>query len=121
VNRKAALKAEYRQNWHRLRTMGVYQIRNQVSGKVFLGGSLNLEGALDRDRLMLSTGGHPNAGLQQDWRRCGPEAFLFEVLETLTPTDDVRDYAGEVALLLEAWLAQLEPYGEKGYLPTPRR
>jgi hypothetical protein len=121
VKRKAALKAAYRQNWHRMRSMGVYQIRNLANGKVFLGSSLNLEGAIERDRHWLTLGGHLNHALQQDWQACGAEAFTIDVLETLTPTDDVRDYAGEVALLLAAWAAQLEPYGDKGYLPRPRR
>ncbi|HEY9899945.1 MAG TPA: GIY-YIG nuclease family protein [Pantanalinema sp.] len=118
---KEELKADYRQNWHRLRKMGVYQIKNQVNGKVFIEASLNLDGAIARDRLWLPRGGHLNHKLQQDWKTFGPDAFTFEILETLTPTDDPRDYAGEVALLLEVWKEQLEPYGDKGYLSPPRR
>ncbi|MNT67357.1 hypothetical protein D3C72_2054910 [compost metagenome] len=121
MTHKAELKADYLQNWHRLRTMGVYQIKNQVNGRVFLGASLNLDGTITRDRQWLPRGGHQNHQLQRDWKAFGAEAFTFEILETLTPTDDPRDYAGEVALLLEAWKAQLEPYGDKGYLSPPRR
>jgi hypothetical protein len=121
MNRNAELKADYQQNGHRLRTMGVYQVLNRTTGKRYLDGSLNLEGAMARERLWLGLGNHLNRQLQQDWQACGAEAFTIEILETLTPTDDARDYAGEVALLLEAWKAQLEPYGDKGYLPVPRR
>ncbi|MBO9541433.1 GIY-YIG nuclease family protein [bacterium] len=121
MNAKETLKADYRHNWPKLRKMGVYQIKNQVNGKVFLAASLNLEGTVERDRAWLPRGGHTNHKLQQDWKAFGADAFTFEILETLTPTDEPRDYAAEAALLLEAWKAQLEPYGDKGYLPPPRR
>lgn len=118
---KQALKADYKQNWHRLRSMGVYQIKNTVNGKVFVDSSFNLEGAIERDRRWLTLGGHMNSRLQQDWNAFGPDAFQFELLEALTPTDEPRDYREEVDLLLEAWKAQLEPYHDRGYLPAPRR
>lgn len=121
MNRKEELKADYRQNWHKLRKMGVYQIKNQANGKVFLGSSMNLEGTIARDRLWLSLGGFLNHELQADWKTFGAESFTLEVLETLTPTDDPREYAEELAILFEAWLERLEPYGEKGYHPVPRR
>lgn len=121
MSRKEELKAYYKQNWHKLRKMGVYQIKNQVNGKIFLGGSLNLEGAIEHDRLWLEWGGHLNHKLQQDWKTFGPDSFSFEILETLTPTADPRDYRSEVALLLEVWQETLTPYGEKGYLPGARR
>jgi hypothetical protein len=106
----------YKQNWHRLRSMGVYQVKNRVNGKVFLDASLNLEGALARDKTWLGLGGHLNKALQADYKLHGAEAFTFEVLETLTPTDDPRDYKAEAALLLEVWKETLQPYGDKGYL-----
>lgn len=121
MSRKAELKANYKQNGHKLRKMGVYRIMNLANGKVYLDGSANLEGAIARDRQWLALGGHLNHLLQRDWREHGPEAFTFEILETLTPTDDPRDYAGEIALLLEVWKEQLQPFGEKGYLAPPRK
>lgn len=121
MSRKHELKAAYKLGWHRMRTMGVYQIVNGSNGKRYVDGSLNLEGAMDRDRLWLGLGNHLNRALQQEWHACGAGAFRFEVLETLTPTDDARDYREELALLLEVWKAQLEPFGERGYLTAPRR
>ena len=113
------LKEAYKQTWFKLRKMGVYQIKNQVNGRVFLNGSLNVEGTIERDRSWLMRGDYLNSKLQADWKAFGPAAFTFEILETLTPTDGSRDYKEELALLLEAWLATLEPYGDKGYLPSP--
>lgn len=121
MNRREALKAEYKENWHKLRKMGVYQIKNHANGKVYLASSMNLDGALERERTWLSRGGFLNHHLQAEWKEFGAEAFTFDVLETLTPTDDPRDYAGELALLLEVWMEELQPYGDKGYHPVPRR
>jgi hypothetical protein len=118
---KAELKADYRQNWHRLRKMGVYQIKNEANGKVHLDASLNLEGAIERDRTWLKLGGHMNKQLQEDWNLHGMEAFTIDILEVLDPSDEPRDYRAEVALLLEVWMETLRPYGDKGYLPVPRR
>jgi hypothetical protein len=109
----------YKENWATLRSMGVYRITCRPNGKVFVEASLNLEGTLDRERVWLARGGHMNRELQQDWERFGPDAFTFEVLETLTPTDEARNYAEEAAVLLACWKEKLEPYGEKGYHPVP--
>lgn len=117
---KADLKATYKHHQHHMRRMGVYCIKNQVNGKVFLAGSMNLDGAIARDRTWLPMGGHINRALQADWRTYGAEAFTIEVLEALTPTDEPRDYAGEVALLLALYMEQLAPHGDRGYMPRPR-
>lgn len=121
MGRKHELKAAYKHSGHHWRTMGVYAIVHRQTGKRYLDGSLNLEGTMARDRQWLALGGHLNRALQADWLADGAAAFDVVVLETLTPTDDARDYRAEVALLLEAWKAQLEPYGDRGYLPAPRR
>jgi len=118
---RQALKAEYKQNQHHLRAMGVYQIKNQVNGKVFVAASSNLEGTIARDRTWLGLGGHQNKALQQEWKAFGAEAFTFDVLERLTPTDEPRNYSEELAILLEVWLETLQPYGERGYLSRKRR
>ena len=118
---KEALKAAYKQDKHRLRPMGVYQIKNQANGKVFLGASSNLDGTLARDRTWLGLGGHQNKSLQQEWNTFGSEAFTFDVLELITPTDDPRNYTEELTILLDVWKETLQPYGERGYLSAPRR
>ena len=121
MTRKEALKAAYKLEGHRLRAMGVYQIKNQVNGKVFLDATSNLDGTLSRDRSWLERGYHANTELLREWKAFGPEAFTFEVLEALTPTDEPRNYPEELALLLEVWKETLQPYGERGYLAPPRR
>lgn len=120
MNRKAELKADYKHNGHKLRKMGVYAIRNMANGKVFLDKSSNLEGAIERDRLWLARGGHMNAKLQQDWNLHGAAAFTFEILEAIDSTDEPKNVSEEIAVMLEVWLDELQPYGDKGYLPVPR-
>ena len=75
MGRKEELKADYKHNRHLLRRMGVFRITNLVNGKVYLGGSLNLDGTMERDRKWLAMGGHLNHRLQRDWNEFGAEAF----------------------------------------------
>jgi hypothetical protein len=95
---------------------GVFQIKNVVSGKLLLGSSLNLDGALNRHRFLLSIGGHPNKELQQDWNQLGAEAFVCEVLELVKVAEEPYfNLSNELTLLEQIWLEQLQPFGERGY------
>ena len=114
AGRQTELKNEYKQT---KRPMGVYQIRNQVNGKVFIGRSLDLPGILNRHKFELTMGSHRNKALQGEWREFGAEKFLFEILDELKPAregphhDDQEDLAALEAL----WLDKLLPYGDRGY------
>jgi group I intron endonuclease len=100
----------------RQKPAGVFQIKNNVNGKVLLGSSLNLEGPLNSHRFMLTTGNHRNKALQNDWNAFGENHFVFEILETVKVTDDPYfSLKDELALLEEIWLERLQPFGEKGY------
>jgi group I intron endonuclease len=93
---------------------GVFQIRNTVNSKVFLGSSLNLQGPLNSHRFMLGIGSHRNKPLQNDWNEFGANAFVFEILEKVKdePGFDIGD---ELTLLEQIWIEKLQPFGEKGY------
>jgi hypothetical protein len=65
--------------------MGVYQVRNLTSGKVLIGSSTDVPAMLNRQQAQLRLGVHPNRQLQLDWQTLGPDAFAFELLDTLTP------------------------------------
>ena len=110
---KRELKREYKQN---LRPMGVFQIRNTVNEKVFIGSTLNLPGIFNRHEFQLKMGGHPNKILQADWNEFGAENFEFEILEEVFPRENPDyDYAADLEVLEDLWLEKLEPYGERGY------
>jgi hypothetical protein len=99
-----------------LRPMGVYVIRNLKNGCVYVGGSTELEGQMNRDRMELRLKGHRNTSLMQDWLLFGAEHFHFEVIDTVKQHDDPAfDYKTEVASLLEMWREELQSYGERGY------
>ncbi len=77
--------------------MGVFQIRNIVNGKVFIGSSLNLDAIWNRNLSELRLGGHRNPKLQQEWNTFGEVNFVFEVLTELTQNDGATlDYGKEV-------------------------
>jgi hypothetical protein len=112
-DKKKELKREYK-NIHT--PMGVYQIKNLVNDKVFLGVALNLPGIINSNRLQLNLGSHPNKRLQAEWNEFGSESFVFDVVDELKPAEGTgSDYREELAFLEELWLEKLEPYGERGY------
>jgi hypothetical protein len=100
VDRKAAIR-EYRD---RARPAGMFCVRNTATGRVFLGGSVDLPSMLNRQRFQLEMGGHASRELQTDWNASGPDAFAIEVVDTLDDLDDAnRDLKAELESLLEMW------------------
>ncbi|WP_127534753.1 GIY-YIG nuclease family protein [Paenibacillus kobensis] len=77
----------------RKREMGVFKIVHVPSGRAFIGSSLNLEAAWNRERFGLNLGSHACQEMQEAWNRDGESAFRFEIVEMLRTEDDVRyDY-----------------------------
>ncbi len=110
---KKDLKREYKQT---LQPMGVFQIRNLVCEKVFVGSTLNLDGIFNRSKFQLKAGVHPSKMLQADWNEFGAENFAFEISEEVFPRENPDyDYKSDVECLEDLWLEKLEPYGDKGY------
>jgi hypothetical protein len=69
------LKEEYKQ---RKPKIGVFQIRNILNGKIFIGSSINLDAAWNSQEFRLNAGAHPNAGLQKDWMALGKEISFMK-------------------------------------------
>jgi hypothetical protein len=98
------------------RPMGAYQIKNTITGKIFVGSSMDLPGKFNSNRFQLNVKSHRNKALQEDWNLYGSDAFTFEVLESINPEKILKDnWRKAVAELEEKWLNTLQPYGEKGY------
>ena len=94
---------------------GVYQIRNERNGKVYIDSTLNLK-TINGQRFMLQMGSHLNRRLQAEWNKYGENAFVIEVLETLKQDDNpYNDSKDALAKCLNRWFEQLEPYGDQGY------
>ena len=60
---------------------GVYEIRNTVNGKVYIGSSVNIRERWYKHRKLLRGGKHNSAHLQSAWSKYGPHAFAFTVIE----------------------------------------
>ncbi|AHG89402.1 LuxR family transcriptional regulator [Gemmatirosa kalamazoonensis] len=104
------------------RPMGVYRVRNLRDGRSLVGQSVDLPSVLNRERTQLTFGGHRNEALQRDWNALGPDAFAFEILDTLEVPEGKPEYdpADDLRVLLALWLERLEPYDERGYMRRPR-
>lgn len=109
---------EYKQTKFR---MGVFQIKNTVNGKIYIESSVNLEVIWNRHRTELNFGGHRNAELQKDWKEFGEENFKYEILSEIEQKEgDTTDYKKELKLLEQMYIAELQPFGDKGYHNPPK-
>ncbi len=113
MDRRKELKLAYKET---PRPMGVYQIKNTVTGKLFIGSSLDLPGKFNSNRFQLNVKSHRNPKLQADWNLYGENAFTFEVLESINSEKTAKDcWRDAVVELEEKWLDALQPYDDKGY------
>jgi len=77
---KKELKAAYKKQ----KTMaGVFQIQNEVNGKILIDGAVNIPSKWNRHRTELRFGSHRNKRLQKDWDELGEDAFAFSILSEL--------------------------------------
>ena len=108
MNRKELIRA-YKEA---RRPMGVYRIHNARDDRSLIGRSVDLTSLLNRERVALRFGSHPNAG---------PDAFVFEVLDTIKAPDDKPDYdpTDDLRVLESMWLDRLQPFGDRGYGQRP--
>ena len=86
---------------------GVFAIRCVATGEVWVGSSMNLDGARNRLWFTLGSGSYKDASLQARWNAHGEKAFQYEVLEKLD--DEVSALrAGDVLKERTShWLAHL--------------
>ena len=117
-SRQAELKREYKET---KRPAGVYQIKNTVTGKIFIGSSVNVQGRINRHKQSFAimdtiSDAFEIPDLVADVKKYGQVSFAFEVLETLD-----GEYESDTALkddlkiLEQIWLEKCEPFGERGY------
>jgi group I intron endonuclease len=64
---------------------GVYQIRNTINGKIYIGSSKEIEERWKRHLKDLQDGRHHNIKLQRAFNKYGEAAFVFEVIELADP------------------------------------
>lgn len=75
---------------------GVYAVRCEESGEIWVGHWPNIETIQTRLWFTLRQGTHPRKELLEAWRRHGESQFSFEILERLD--DETPSYARDSAL-----------------------
>ncbi|QGY45718.1 GIY-YIG nuclease family protein [Maribellus comscasis] len=114
MNSKKELKKAYKEMKFQI---GVFQIRNTLNGKIFVGSSTDLNAIRNRIRTELKFGSYPNAGLQKDWINDGEENFVFEVLSELKQGDGDKkmNIRKELKQLERMFIEELQPFENRGY------
>jgi group I intron endonuclease len=88
---------------------GIYKITNVVTGKFYIGSSVNIEQRFNEHKSMLVGARHPNPILQHSWNTHGPAKFTFEIVEEC-PNDQ------QTCLLREQYYLDLfKPYLGVGF------
>ncbi|MFM9923077.1 GIY-YIG nuclease family protein [Variovorax sp. H27-G14] len=111
---RRALTRQYKDS---VRPAGVFVVRNTSSQRVYVAGSLDVEGAMNRARFELNLRSHRNKALQHDWLAQGPAHFCIEVIDRVKerPDDPAFDRADELQKLLALWQEELKCFGAQGY------
>lgn len=60
---------------------GIYQIKNVINGKRYIGSTVNLNQRFKDHKKLLRANKHPNKYLQSAWLKYGETNFIFELIE----------------------------------------
>ena len=92
--------------------LGVYAIRNLVTGDVRVAASRNVPGAINRVLFELRQRTHRDRALQDAWDQRGGQGVRLDVLEMVRErTDPTFDHDAELADLLALWTQELAAGG----------
>jgi hypothetical protein len=98
------------------RPAGVFRVRNNTSGRTLLGSSVDAPARINRERMQLKLGAHPNKRLQADWNALGEGAFELDVLDLLERREgDADEVADDLRVLEDLWRERLELTDERKY------
>ena len=64
-----------------MKKSGIYQIRNIVNDKVYVGHSVDIRLRWHQHKTKLRYNKHNNSYLQRAWNKYGEHNFIFEILE----------------------------------------
>lgn len=72
------------------RKSGVYKIVNTTNGRQYFGSAKRFKSRMMHHLNSLCKGSHHNKFLQNDWNKCGEEAFEFHVIEVVEGEQSIR-------------------------------
>jgi group I intron endonuclease len=67
--------------------IGIYKITNTITGKIYIGSSINIERRFQRHKNDLLKNKHNNAHLQREYNNYTLDCFTFEVIEITCKSD----------------------------------
>lgn len=110
---KKEIKRQYKEI---LPPMGVYQVRNTINGKIFVGSSKNLTAKQNSYQFQTELGSHVSSEFLRDYNQLGSDKFVFEILDYLEPKEGINyNYTEDLKVLEELWIEKLQPFEERGY------
>lgn len=71
--------------------MVVYQIKNKLNGKIYIGSTVDKKRRWREHRNRLRQGRHNNSHLQKSWNKYGANNFKFSVLEKIKNRDKILE------------------------------
>jgi len=83
-------------------TIGVYQIKNIINNKIYIGSSKNIERRWKEHKKHLNKDLHHSYKLQRDWKEFGEDNFILEVIDEVN-IEQLKEYE-------QYWLDTLIPY-----------
>ncbi|BAV08504.1 hypothetical protein SAMN05421788_11488 [Filimonas lacunae] len=87
--------------------MGVLSLKNTLTGKQYIEGSLNTDALVNRIRFSLKNGLLKNEALQKDWQELGESCFVFEVVHIVKRDEKLyTNYSKEIQKATTAVIAQ---------------
>ena len=91
---------------------GIFQIKNTVTGRMFLGSSLNLDGSLNSQTFRLSCGAHSNQELQKGRKALGAENVVVQILEVEQVNEINSNFISwhKLELTKMIWMESLQPF-----------
>src|SRR5690242_10297454 len=85
---------------------GIDQIRHVASGKVYIGSAVDIQRRWRYHKGELKRDTHHNQILQRTWRKYGPDAFVFDVLQVIADK-------GTLVRIEQEWLDRVRPFDRK--------
>ena len=79
--RRKELVREYRE---RKQILGIYAVRCEAAGKIWVAATKNLDRQQNGIWFQLRLSGHPNKAMTSAWKTHGEAAFEYEILEEVT-------------------------------------
>jgi group I intron endonuclease len=72
---------------------GVYQIKNTINGKYYIGSTINIAARWRSHINHLNKNQHHSIKLQNAWNKYGADAFVFEIIEEIiSPLNSNKEY-----------------------------